>query len=80
MKVSFGTTLFYMATTTPAVVEYLNLPVLKPIEAQAWSVVVLTSGLVYGSYARKWAKQVKAVEELNEKTSSVVVDDHKKSE
>lgn len=80
MKISFATTLFYLATTTPAVVEYLNLPELKIVEAQAWSVVFLTSGLVYGTYADRWAKQAKAVKELNEKTSSVVIEDHKKSE
>lgn len=80
MKISFATTLFYLATTTPAVVEYLNLPELKIVEAQAWSVVVLTSGLVYGTYANRWAKQAKAIKELNEKTSSVVIEEHKKSE
>ncbi len=65
MKISFATTLFYIGTTTPEFVEYLNLPLLTTVEAQAWSAVILTSGLVYGSYAGKWAKQAKAVEELN---------------
>lgn len=68
MKISFATSLFYICATTPALVEYLNLPLLKSQEAEAWSVVLLTSGLVYGSYTSKWAKQSKAVQELNEKT------------
>lgn len=68
MKISFATSLFYICATTPALVEYLNLPLLKSQEAEAWSVVLLTSGLVYGSYTSKLAKQSKAVQELNEKT------------
>lgn len=67
MKVSFLTSLFYVFSTTPAFCEYLNLPIIKPIEAQAWSAVLLTTGLVYGSYSNKWAKQSKAIEEINEK-------------
>lgn len=56
MKASFYTTLFYVVSTTPALMEYLNLPELKPIEAQAWSAVILSSGLVYGTYANRWIK------------------------
>ncbi|GAN07030.1 hypothetical protein MAM1_0145c06520 [Mucor ambiguus] len=67
MKVSFLTSLFYVFATTPAFCEYLSLPIIKPIEAQAWSAVFLTTGLVYGSYSNKWAKQTKAIEEINEK-------------
>jgi hypothetical protein len=63
MKVSFLTTLFYVASTTPAFCKYLNLPIIKPLEAQAWSVVLLTLGLVYGSYSDRWAKQKKAIQE-----------------
>ncbi|KAI8047905.1 hypothetical protein BDF21DRAFT_372745 [Thamnidium elegans] len=62
MKVSLITTLFYIGATTPALVEYLNLPLLKQEEAQAWSVILSTSGLVYGSYSNKWAKR--AMEDL----------------
>lgn len=68
MKVSLTTTLFYIGATTPALVEYLNLPLLKQEEAQAWSVILLTSGLVYGSYSNKWAKRAKAIEDLQETT------------
>jgi len=67
MKVSFLTSLFYVFATTPAFCEYLSLPIIKPIEAQAWSAVFLTAGLVYGSYSNKWVKQSKAIEEINEK-------------
>lgn len=81
MKISFATTLFYIGTTTPEFVEYLNLPLLTTVEAQAWSAVILSSGLVYGSYASRWAKQSKAVKELNEKTTSIEQDAvNKKSE
>jgi hypothetical protein len=75
MKVSFLTSLFYVFATTPSFCEYFNLPIIKPIEAQAWSAVFLTSGLVYGSYSNKWAKQNKAIEEINEKLA-----EEKKSE
>lgn len=67
MKVSFLTTLFYVFATSPSFCTYLNLPIIKPVEAQAWSAVFLTFGLVYGSYSNKWAKQNKAVEEINQK-------------
>jgi hypothetical protein len=70
MKVSFLTTLFYIASTTPEFCEYLSLPILKPVEAQAWSTVLLTSGLVYGSYSDRWVKQKKALKEINQEKKS----------
>lgn len=68
MKISLATSLFYIGATTPAFVEYLSLPLLKAEEAQAWSVIMLTSGLVYGSYTNKLAKRTKALQELKEKS------------
>ncbi|CEP08076.1 hypothetical protein [Parasitella parasitica] len=67
MKVSFLTSLFYVVATTPSFCDYLSLPIIKPIEAQAWSAVFLSSGLVYGSYSNKWAKRSEAIKEINEK-------------
>ncbi|KAI7907598.1 uncharacterized protein BX663DRAFT_5323 [Cokeromyces recurvatus] len=55
MKASFFTTLFYIASTSTAFCEYLSLSALKPIEAQAWSAVLLSGGLIYGSYSNKRA-------------------------
>lgn len=55
MKVSFLTSLFYVAATTPSFCEFWDLPIIKPIEAQAWSVLLLTSGLLGGLYSDRWA-------------------------
>jgi hypothetical protein len=56
MKASLFTTLFYIASTTPSFSQYTGLPLLKTAEAQAWSTVLLTSGLVYGTYSNRWLK------------------------
>lgn len=67
MKMSFYTTLFYVAVTTPSITEYLNIPQLTTAEAQAWSAIVLSIGLVYGTFSKRQA--AKKVKELNEKSS-----------
>lgn len=76
MKITFITTLFYVISTTPEFAEYLNLPLLKPVEAQAWGAVILSSSLIAENYRAKRAAaaQVKKVD----KKATVV--DEKKSE
>ncbi|KAI8984627.1 hypothetical protein BDF20DRAFT_911704 [Mycotypha africana] len=76
MKASFFTTIFYVAATTPAISEYLNLPILEPIEAQAWSAVFLSGGLIYGTYSNRWNKRSKELRALKEKNGTL---DKKKS-
>ena len=64
MKASLLTAIFYTASTTPALCEWFDLPVLDPIEAQAWSAVVLSSGLIYRTYSARWQqKTLEASEE-----------------
>ncbi|KAG2223010.1 hypothetical protein INT45_012309 [Circinella minor] len=61
MKISLLTAIFYTASTNPALCEWFDLPVLDPIEAQAWSAAVLSSGLIYRTYSTRW--QQKKLEE-----------------
>ena len=64
MKVSLLTAIFYTASTAPELCEWFDLPVLDPIEAQAWSAVVLSSGLIYRTYSTRWQqKKLEASEE-----------------
>lgn len=70
MKVSFYTTLFYVATTTPSIAEYFGLPQLTTTEAQAWSALLLSGGLVYGTYSNRWAANKKSTQESKEVSSS----------
>lgn len=69
MKVSFYTTLFYVAATTPSISEYIGLPQLTTTEAQAWSAIGLTFGLVYGTYSSRWAAAKQVNEKVSEKKS-----------
>ncbi|KAI8145756.1 hypothetical protein BJV82DRAFT_602145 [Fennellomyces sp. T-0311] len=62
MKASFITAAFYTAATTPALCEWLDVPMMKPEEAQAWGAVVLSSGLIYRTYVTRW--QQKTIEKL----------------
>jgi hypothetical protein len=77
MKITFGTTLFYVISTTPEFAEYLNLPLLKTVEAQAWGTIILSSGLVANGIRAKRLQKTEVVEELNEKVAAV---EEKKSE
>lgn len=54
------TALFYTAATTPTLCEWAQLPLLKPEEAQAWSALVLSTGLVYRTFVSRPQKQHEA--------------------
>ncbi|KAI8099644.1 uncharacterized protein BX664DRAFT_273000 [Halteromyces radiatus] len=53
MKASFASTLFYLISTNSELADLLGFTVLSQTEAQAWSAMVLSSGLVYKSYINR---------------------------
>ncbi|CAO3596714.1 unnamed protein product [Absidia cylindrospora] len=53
MKASFASTLFYLVSTQPELCELLGCSALTQTEAQTWSALILSSGLVYKSYINK---------------------------
>ncbi|CAO3624362.1 unnamed protein product [Cunninghamella blakesleeana] len=53
MKFSFLSTLFYLITTSPEVSSFLGCPTFTKEEATAWGAMILSSGLIYKSYASK---------------------------
>ncbi|KAI8388723.1 uncharacterized protein BYT42DRAFT_561002 [Radiomyces spectabilis] len=57
MKASFLTAVFYVISTTPELSEWIGIPGLKPVEAQAWSAVIMSSGLVYKSLINRMNAQ-----------------------
>lgn len=61
MKASFATAAFYTLMTNPAACEWLNLPAFSQSEVQAWSAVVLASGLVYRSVVTQLQQAPKVV-------------------
>lgn len=66
MKASFASALFYVVTTTPKVAQLVGSPLLSAPEAQAWSTVILTVGLLYGNQiARRAKKAVKESKKTN---------------
>ncbi|KAI8342064.1 hypothetical protein BC941DRAFT_499564 [Chlamydoabsidia padenii] len=56
MKVSFVSTLFYLVSTNTELCDIIGLSALTPTEAQAWSALLVSSGLVYKSYITKLNK------------------------
>lgn len=69
MKTSFTSTLFYVAATSPEFCHWLDLPVLEPKVAQAWSAVLMSSGFAYKSYVKRWERRIKDLKEQKEKAS-----------
>jgi hypothetical protein len=53
MKASFYTSLFYVLSQSPAVIDLFGLPQLSPTEAKAWSALLFSSNLIYGNAAPK---------------------------
>jgi hypothetical protein len=53
MKASFASTLFYLVATNPDLCSLIGVPSLTQTEAQAWSAMILSSGLIYKSYINK---------------------------
>ncbi|RCH79472.1 hypothetical protein CU097_000459, partial [Rhizopus azygosporus] len=50
MKASFIGSLFYVAATSPEFCQWLGIPAFEPKVAQAWSAILVSSGLAYGTY------------------------------
>jgi hypothetical protein len=53
MKASFASTAFYLVATNPDLCSLIGIPSLTQTEAQAWSAMILSSGLIYKSYINK---------------------------
>ena len=58
------TTIRKICCTSLVIADDNFIPVLDPIEAQAWSAAVLSSGLIYRTYSARWQqKTLEASEE-----------------
>lgn len=66
MKASLTGSLFYVAATSPEFCHWLGLEVFEPQVAQAWSALLVSSGLAYGSYVTRWERQIEALKEQRE--------------
>lgn len=62
VKASFVTALFYMLATNEAFSQWSGFPLLSRDDAETWSAVVLSVGLIYGVMISRQQKQQQKLE------------------